>query len=135
MFVFSFALQYYVMSSITTNNTDNITNSLDKFYTSTIMATAMGMAEVIMNNMMMNKITWSYYFILGGSFIFFLFLYRNQVGVTDNQWLRGMIEHHSMALFTSEEILKKTHNNKIKKLANNIIQSQVSQIKYMKSLL
>jgi uncharacterized protein (DUF305 family) len=46
-----------------------------------------------------------------------------------------MIEHHSMALLTSKEILKKTDDYNISKLAKNIIQSQESEIKTMKSLI
>ena len=46
-----------------------------------------------------------------------------------------MIEHHSMALLTSEEILKKTDNYDIAKLAKNIIQTQSDEINTMKNLL
>jgi uncharacterized protein (DUF305 family) len=46
-----------------------------------------------------------------------------------------MIEHHSMALFTSEEILKKTNDYNIAKLAKNIIQTQTDEIREMRELL
>jgi uncharacterized protein (DUF305 family) len=54
----------------------------------------------------------------------FTYLYRKQTYINDKQYLEGMIEHHSMALFTSQEILKKTDNYDVAKLAKNIIQNQ-----------
>ena len=45
-----------------------------------------------------------------------------------------MIEHHSMSIFTSEEILKKTNDYHIAKLAKNIIQTQNDEIKMMMDL-
>ena len=45
-----------------------------------------------------------------------------------------MIEHHSMALLTSEEILKKTDNYDVAKLAKNIIQTQKDEIRVMETL-
>jgi uncharacterized protein (DUF305 family) len=62
-------------------------------------------------------------------------LYRKQVAINDKQYLEGMIEHHSMALFTSEEILKKTNDYNIAKLAKNIIQTQTDEIKEMRDLI
>ena len=46
-----------------------------------------------------------------------------------------MIEHHSMALLTSEEILQKTKSERVKKLAENIISTQEKEIQYMQQLL
>jgi uncharacterized protein (DUF305 family) len=57
------------------------------------------------------------------------------VAIDDKQYLNGMIEHHSMALLTSEEILKKTNNYNIAKLAKNIIQKQQDELREMKGLL
>ena len=46
-----------------------------------------------------------------------------------------MIEHHSMGILTSEEILKKTDNYDVAKLAKNIIQTQTDEIRIMKSII
>jgi uncharacterized protein (DUF305 family) len=46
-----------------------------------------------------------------------------------------MIEHHSMALLTSEEILKKTDNYNVAKIAKNIIQTQQDEIRVMRELI
>jgi uncharacterized protein (DUF305 family) len=46
-----------------------------------------------------------------------------------------MIEHHSMALLTSNEILQKTSSERVKRLAENIISTQEAEIEYMNNLL
>ena len=50
-----------------------------------------------------------------------IFLLRRQFLVNDKQWLKRMISHHSTALTTSHKIYNKTTNNKLKKLAKEII--------------
>jgi uncharacterized protein (DUF305 family) len=46
-----------------------------------------------------------------------------------------MIEHHSMAILTSDEILQKTKSERVKKLAETIVTTQEKEIEYMKQLL
>jgi uncharacterized protein (DUF305 family) len=46
-----------------------------------------------------------------------------------------MIEHHSMALLSSEEILQKTKSERVKRLAENIIETQQKEIDYMNELI
>jgi uncharacterized protein (DUF305 family) len=65
----------------------------------------------------------------------FVYLYRKQVAVDDKQYLEGMIEHHSMGIFTSEEILKKTDNYDVAKIAKNIIQTQNDELRAMRELI
>lgn len=62
-------------------------------------------------------------------------LLRSQFKVSDTAWLRRMIPHHSTALTTSTNILKKTTNPKIKALAEEIIKTQEKEITQMKKLL
>jgi uncharacterized protein (DUF305 family) len=61
-------------------------------------------------------------------------LYRNQVYIEDKDYLNEMIEHHSMAILTSEEILQKTSSERVKRLAENIISTQKKEIDYMQQL-
>ena len=50
-------------------------------------------------------------------------------------YIKEMIEHHSMAILTSGEILKKTKDPLIKSLAENIVISQNKEIENMNKLL
>jgi len=120
---------------IMTNNYKNITNSIGKFYLSVIMALLMVLTEIMMydyHNHTFNKHLYTY---CGLLLLFFIYLYRNQIGINDKQYLAEMIEHHSMAILTSDEILKKTNSYDVTKLANNIIHTQTDEINQMKNLL
>ena len=104
MMIVSFFIQYIIMSWVMTNDIQNIQHSLSKIYVSSIMAIIMGILEVFMHSVMtvsMSKIPfWYYYIPLFSSLVLFLWLYKNQVGVDDANYLNEMIEHHSMALLT-----------------------------------
>jgi hypothetical protein len=121
------------------NSISNITFSLGKFYISVIMALLMGLLEVCMYDYHMYKmrsvISSPYYLVILFSLFVFLYLYRNQIYIEDEDYLREMIEHHSMALLTSDEILQKTQSDRVKKLAENIISTQNAEINYMRQLI
>ena len=141
MLIGSFIIQFIVMSLIMTNVVDNITLSVGKFYISVIMALLMGLLEVGMHDynaqMLHHQHDFSlpYYLSLGFALAVFGYLYRNQMYITDKDYLNEMIEHHSMALLTSNEILQKTQSERVRKLADNIVSTQEAEIKYMKQLL
>ena len=135
MMIGSFIIQIIVMSGIMTNSYKNITFSLGKFYMSVIMALLMGILEVLMYDNHMNTLSVYYYLSLGFLLVTFIYLYRNQIYIEDKDYLNEMIEHHSMALLTSEEILQKTNSERVKKLAENIISTQEKEIEYMRQLL
>jgi uncharacterized protein YacL len=138
MMIVSFFIQYIIMSWVMTNDIQNIQHSLSKIYVSSIMAIIMGILEVFMHSVMtvsMSKIPfWYYYIPLFSSLVLFLWLYKNQVGVDDANYLNEMIEHHSMALLTSKEILKKSTNPQVKELAETIIKTQTAEIQQMKNI-
>ena len=118
-----------------TNKSLNIRASLGKFYMSCIMAFTMGILEVGMYDYHMGSISIFYYLFLVLVVAVFIYLYRYQVYIYDKEYLSEMIEHHSMALLTSEEILQKTHSERVKRLAENIISTQKAEIEYMNKLL
>ena len=135
MMLGSFIIQISVMSLIMTNTINNITFSVGKFYISVIMSILMGLLEVVMFDTHMRTISFTYYLALFFILAIFVYLYRNQMYIEDKDYLSEMIEHHSMAILTSEEILQKTHSERVKKLAENIIITQEKEIEYMKQML
>ena len=135
MMICSFIIQLSVMSLIMTNAINNITFSVGKFYISVIMSILMGLLEVVMFDAHMRTISFTYYLALFFILAIFVYLYRNQMYIEDKDYLSEMIEHHSMAILTSEEILQKTHSVRVKKLAENIIITQEKEIEYMKQML
>ena len=76
-----------------------------------------------------------YYLSLAIALSLFLYLYKTQQYILDEDYLKEMIEHHSMALLTSEEILQKTKSERVRKLAENIVSTQEAEINYMKQML
>lgn len=73
-----------------------------------------------------------YIFTLGLSIAFLSFLgIRYQVFVSEKQYLRGMIPHHSMAILMSKQMQKK--ENSIPGLLAGIIETQEKEIAFMKS--
>jgi len=135
MFVGSFLVQYFVMSPIMTNKAENITNSLGKLYLSVIMGLFMIMIEVAMHDHQYDVFSLRSYVFVCGVIVLMVFLYRTQKYVTDKQYLEEMVEHHSMALLTSQRILEKTDDYNVSKLAKSIIQTQTDEIQRMREML
>jgi len=134
MFVGSFLIQYFLMPPIMVNNGIYITNNIGKVYMSVIMALFMVLLEVMMHDHQYKVFSLNLYALNFACLGLFVYLYKKQVAIRDKQYLEGMIEHHSMALLASEEILKKTDNYNVAKLAKNIIQTQQDEITLMREL-
>jgi len=134
MMLCSFIIQFAVMSIIMTNSYNYITFSLGKFYISVVMSLCMGLLEVLMFDIHMKAVSFLYYLSLGFFLLLFIYLYRTQLFIEDKDYLDEMIEHHSMAILTSESILQKNPSERVKKLAENIISTQENEIEYMKKL-
>ena len=124
MFISMFIIQYVFMSYIMTNQVDNITNSLGKLYISTIMGLLM---IIIMDYRNIH--------IYGLLLILCIYLYRIQFGINDKNYIKEMIEHHSMALLTSKQIIKKTGNSYVADIAQRIINTQESEIQEMRNII
>jgi len=65
-------------------------------------------------------------------FIFFIAI-RKQLFIDENEFLRGMIPHHSMAIMMSKRMRQKPNN--IRGLLDRIIKSQYDEIQEMKMIL
>ena len=128
IFISMFIVQYVFMSFIMTDKIENITNSVGKVYMSTIM----GLIMVIMMNHTFNI---QQFTIFGGLLIAVLFLYKIQFGINDKNYLNEMIEHHSMALLTTDAIIKKTNNSYVADIAQRIRNTQEKEIYEMRNLI
>ncbi len=62
------------------------------------------------------------------------YLIRTQTFINENEYIDSMIPHHSMAIFMSKKIKEKNiiSNDEIKKLVDDIIQTQQEEINLMK---
>lgn len=78
------------------------------------------------------------YIIIGSIIVIIsLFLIRFQILVSQEQYLVGMIPHHSMAIFLSKKQIEQSNNDTkiLKGLPLTIISSQVKEIELMKQML
>jgi hypothetical protein len=135
MIISSFIIQYFIMPPFMVNSITDITFTLGNAYLSLFMGLLMGVVEIIMYDMRYNVTSVKYYISLFAASAACVYLYRCQIGVTDKQYLEEMIEHHSMALLTSERIVKKTDNYDVAALSKNILQNQTDEIIKMRDIL
>lgn len=129
MFLGMFLLHIGVMPFVMIETPRDYRISLNQTYMGIHMASWMVVLEATMHSMPF------------GGWIFTLFslvlsalAIRFQWFISDQQYIRDMIPHHSMAILTSKEILKKTQNPKIHFLATNILQTQRDEITQMSDL-
>ena len=135
MIISSFIIQYFIMPPFMVNSITDITFTLGNAYLSLFMGLLMGVVEIIMYDMRYNVTSVKYYVSLFAASAACIYLYRCQIGVTDKQYLEEMIEHHSMALLTSERIVKKTDNYDVAALSKIILQTQTDEIIKMRDIL
>jgi hypothetical protein len=116
-----------------------VVDHIDFSQTRTWMAVVMGAAMAIIMLLFM----WSMYEgravklgIVVGSVVAFaaaLWLVRSQQTVYDIDYMRAMIPHHSIAIMTSERA--HIRDQRVRALADKIIESQVREIAEMKALI
>ena len=56
---------------------------------------------------------------------------RTQFMISTNQYIDGMIPHHSMAVLMSKKLLEK--KSSLQEFLEKLIQTQINEIKYMKT--
>ena len=135
MVICSFIIQYFIMPPVMVNSITDITFTLGSAYLSLFMGLLMGVVEVIMYDMRYNIMSVKYYVSLFVASAVCVYLYRYQIGINDKQYLEEMIEHHSMALLTSEKIVEKTENYDVAALSKIILQTQTDEIIKMRDIL
>lgn len=131
-------VSYVVMFGVMYLNIDQVSHAyfgLTRFYMAALMIAPMalimlGFMGMMYRNRRANKL------IIGGSIVLFfgvLTLMRTQTFVSDAQYMRAMIPHHSSAILFSQEANLK--NPEVQKLARGIIESQEREIAEMKAIL
>jgi hypothetical protein len=129
MFVGSFFIHMYLMPFVMTSNIKYVQLfSLNKFYNSIFMALSMVFIQSVTESSIILTIV-----TLFGMHVFY-FAIKYQFMVDEENYLRDMIEHHSMALQTSKQLLEKPISNETKQLALTILETQQKEIKQMQKM-
>ena len=134
MAVLSFAAMYVLMYAMV-NTFDNTLPNFNQFYMAGLMAAPMVLIELaLMGKMYPNKraniAVGAASMVLG---VAFWLAIRTQAGIGDEQFLKSMIPHHAGAILMCEKA--DVTDPEIRKLCDQIIRSQQSEIDQMKSLL
>ena len=115
---------------------DDLYPSLTLVYASLYMASTMICTHQIVHYFQMGHFQVTVFGVGLFMMLGFVWLLRNQVGVTSQQWLRRMIPHHSTALTTTNKLLENEKmDDKTLRLAKNIVVTQQKEINLMKRIL
>lgn len=113
----------------------NVYNNFNQFYMAGLMTAPMVLIELfVMKSMFPNK--GRNVLIIAASVIaalVFFLLIRQQVAISDKQFLRSMIPHHSSAILMCERA--SIQDPEIQELCQSIISSQQSEIDQMRAKL
>ena len=134
MMIVSFIIMYAVMFA-NVASTGHIMLSSMRTYMTILMVAPMAVSMMLFmwgmyENKKLNKV------IIGLSVIIFavtFYMMRTQAGISDVDYMKGMIPHHSSAILTSQESDLK--DPETKKLAEEIIKAQEKEIALMKELI
>lgn len=134
MMLTSFVIMYSVMF-MNVDQWDHIMLSSMRTYMTILMIAPMAIVMMLfMWGMYKNKLVNG--IIIGAAIAVFgitFYMMRNQTGISDIDYMKGMIPHHSSAILTSQESNLK--DPETKKLAEEIIEEQIKEIAQMKDLI
>jgi len=133
--VATFLIQYFLVSIVTTSNPMYIRHSLGKFYLSLVVAFSIGIVEIMIHDISYDTRSVNKYFVMLALLILSIIAYRNQIFVTDDQYLNQMIENKSVQQLEDEEILKKSHSYGVTRMAKLSVQNTQEDINKMIRLL
>ena len=134
MLSISFIIMYFAMF-LNVASLNHIYLSLTRFYITLLMVAPMSLVMIFsMREMYQDKKLNKIIIILSVLvFILALILLRTQTPISDEQYMKAMISHHSSAILTSENA--NLQDEEVKELARNIIEAQEREINQMKEIL
>jgi hypothetical protein len=134
MVLLSFVSMYVLMYSMA-NSLADVYNSLNQVYMAGLMTAPMVVIELwLMSSMYKDKkLNAAVIVVSVAAGILFFALIRQQTLISDRQFLRSMIPHHSGAILMCEDA--SLQDQRIKDLCKEIISSQRREIDQMRTLL
>lgn len=134
MLLVSFIMMYAIMF-LNVFELDHILLSTTRTYMALLMVAPMAISMLLFMWKMYEN-TKVNFAIIGVSIIVFigcLYGLRTQTPISDIQWMKAMIPHHSSAILTSSNANFK--DAEVQKLANDIIKAQEKEIAEMKTMI
>jgi hypothetical protein len=130
MFISMYILMYAMVNSFS-----NVYNNVNQFYMAGLMTAPMVLIEILLMGSMYRNKTINLAIIVASvvALVGFWFLIREQTAVTDKQFIRSMIPHHSGAILMCREAV--ITDAELKQLCGEIISSQQREIDEMEQIL
>lgn len=134
MMTISFVIMYGVMF-LNVDKASHIYLSITRTYMALLMALPMAVVMMLLMGQMYPNKRLNTFIILGSIVLIGVFIggLRTQTPVSDVQYMKAMIPHHSSAIMTSKNADIK--DPELKKLSEEIITSQEQEIAQMKAIL
>lgn len=134
MIVLSFISMYVLMYAMV-NTLGNVYNSMNQVYMAGLMTAPMVVIEMLLmsgmyKNKKLNALLVAVSCVAG--IAFFLFI-RQQTAISDRQFLRSMIPHHSGAILMCDEA--SLQDQRIRELCKTIVTGQQQEIDQMRTIL
>lgn len=131
MAVVMFVAMYFIMFAMI-DGFKNLIPNINNLYMTLLMVSAMLIIEIwIMKGMYENKkMNWAIITVSLAIGIFSWFGIREQIGVGDKEFAKGMIPHHAAAILMSEKA--KLTDPELIQLQKNILKTQAEEIEFMK---
>jgi uncharacterized protein (DUF305 family) len=135
MIVLHFGAMYILMYAMVHNLADNVYNSWNQFYMAGLMTASMGAIELsLMGSMYPNRKRNAALIVLSvASLVGLWTMIRQQTAISDEQFIRSMIPHHSGAILMCEQASIK--DPELQRLCGAITSSQQQEIDQMKDIL
>jgi hypothetical protein len=134
-FIVAFFVQFWVLSIISVSSTEHVKATRGKAYLSVVAASIMCILEVFIYDWYKNETSLFYYISFVLVAYLFSYLFKNQVGVDDQDYLKQMLEAHSRDLLLSKQMLQTTKSQSIQTVATNYINRRNKDIDVVKKLI
>lgn len=134
MMTISFIIMYVVMF-LNIDNVDHYHTSATRIYMAILMVTPMAIVMMTMMGKMYPNKKANTGIIVAAIVLFIVTLtaLRTQTPISDVQYMKAMIPHHSSAIMTSKHA--NINDPEVRKLADSIIASQEREIQQMETIL
>ena len=134
MMIVSFIIMYVVMF-LNMDKLEHYHTSLTRIYMALLMVAPMAIVMMLMMGKMYPDKKTNSVIIASGAVVFVLTLIAlgTQTPVSDAQYMKAMIPHHSSAIMVSKKANLK--DPEVRKLADQIIQSQEKEIAEMEAMI
>lgn len=119
MFVFGFIINMIVFPLIMSNSIRDITINMNKFYSSVILSLLIVLSQIYSHDIFNNSRSLMNYIVYIVILLIYIYLYKNQVYIDDNNYLKDLKEKNSSLILISRD--RKTKNKRIKSFSDYIV--------------